>query len=350
MNNATHRAAGPADQALPGLAVIGAAPIRQWIDSHPKRIFDLVSQAYLAYARGHAVNPDSYFLRFPDDTRNRIIALPCSMEQQDPIAGIKWIASFPDNIHAGLDRASALFILNDRRTGYPLACLEGSLISAARTAVSAVIGAHYLHGGDRHIARLGVVGCGLIALNVIAFFQRLGWRIDALSLIDTDIERARAFSRKSGIAGIACEVGTEIGAIADCDMVLFATTASRPHVSDPALFSHNPTVLHLSLRDLSPAIVLMSQNVVDDVEHSLKANTSLHLAEQETAGRAFIAGDIAQLIEARFVPDANRPRVFSPFGMGILDLSVAQAIWQDSEHDDVLTCPAFFPTPYSTLA
>lgn len=333
--------------ALPGLTVIGAGPIQHWLDGHPQRIFDLVVGAYLAYARGQAVNPDSYFLRFPDDPRNRIIALPCSLEQGDPIAGIKWIASFPDNIHAGLDRASALFILNDRRTGYPLACLEGSLISAARTAVSAVIGAHYLHGGSRHIRRLGVVGCGLIALNVIAFFRQLGWQIDALSLVDTDLGRAHAFARTPAMAPLACTAGTAIGAIAACDMVLFATTAGQPHVFDAALFSHHPTVLHLSLRDLAPAIVLQAQNVVDDVEHSLKAHTSLHLAEQETGRRDFIAGDIAELIEGRFRADPQRLRIFSPFGMGILDLSLAQAIWQDSARDDVAHHPDFFPLPYA---
>lgn len=190
-----------------------------------------------------------------------------------------------------------------------------------------MIGAHYLHGGSRHIRRLGVVGCGLIAQNVIAFFRQLGWQIDALSLVDTDLYRAHAFARKPAMAPLACTAGTAIGATGACDMVLFATTAGQPHMFDPALFSHHPTVLHLSLRDLAPASMLQAQNVVDDVEHSLKAHTSLHLAEQESGQRDFIAGDIAELFKGHFRPDPQRLRIFSPFGMGILDLSLAQAIW-----------------------
>jgi ornithine cyclodeaminase len=338
--------------APPEFRLIGAAPIARWIDANTRHIFELVSQAYLAYQQGRAINPDSYFLRFPDQPRNRIIALPASLEAghgKDAVAGIKWIASFPGNLAAGLDRASAVFILNDRRTGYPLACLEGSLISAVRTAASAAIGAHYLHGG-RRIERLGVVGCGPIALNTIVFLRRLGWHIGAVSLIDHDPARAAAMALQPPLAGLACASGTAIGALAACDMVLFATSAGAPHVHDAALFHHHPTVLHLSLRDLAPAVVLAGQNVVDDVEHCLKAQTSLHLTEQAIGHRGFIAGDAAQLIQGEITPDFTRPRIYSPFGMGMLDLALAQSIWHSVESNDdpgVLRHPRFFPAPYA---
>src|SRR5262245_8827184 len=334
----------------PDFKVIGSVPIGKWVNAHPRRIFELVRDAYVSYAQGHAVNPDSYFLRFPNDASNRIIALPASIECGDPVAGIIWIASFPDNIQSGLDRASAVFILNDRRTGYPLACLEGSLISAARTAASAVVGAHFLHPGKGHVNRLCIVGCGLIALNIVDLFHRLGWTIGAASLVDTNTGRAQAFAGKLNDWGIACDIERGNDAIGRSDMVLFATSAGTPHIHDTRLFAHCPTVLHMSLRDLSPAIILMSQNVVDDVDHCLKANTSLHLTERQTGGRTFIAGNIAQLITARIDPDFDRPRLFSPFGMGMLDLVVAQAILKSVEHDDTQSFPGFFPVPYADHA
>jgi ornithine cyclodeaminase len=46
-------------------------------------------------------------------------------------------------------------------------------------------------------------------------------------------------------------------------------------------------VLHISLRDLAPEILLASANIVDDIEHCLKANTSPHLTEQLIGNRDF---------------------------------------------------------------
>ena len=100
------------------------------------------------------------------------------------------------------------------------------------------------------------------------------------------------------------------------DLVVFATVAGTPHVHDPSWFAHNPLVLHVSLRDLSPEIVLGSTNIVDDVEHCLKADTSPHLAEQLTGNREFIAGTLDDVMGGRVDLPADRPVVFSPFGLG----------------------------------
>jgi ornithine cyclodeaminase/alanine dehydrogenase-like protein (mu-crystallin family) len=110
---------------------------------------------------------------------------------------------------------------------------------------------------------------------------------------------------------------------------VFATVASRPHVTDPSWFGHNPLVLHVSLRDLSPQIVLGSTNIVDDVEHCLKADTSPHLAEQLTGNRDFVHGTLDDVMSGRVDPPADRPLVFSPFGLGVLDLAVGQHVYAE---------------------
>jgi ornithine cyclodeaminase len=117
-------------------------------------------------------------------------------------------------------------------------------------------------------------------------------------------------------------------------------------VNNLDLFRHAPTVLHLSLRDLAPEIILAAQNVVDDVDHCLKAHTSLHLAEQLTGTREFVSGNVAALIRGHIEPDRTRARIFSPFGMGVLDLAVARTILQSLEHMQLHLIPDFFPVPY----
>src|SRR5207248_10471956 len=112
-----------------------------------------------------------------------------------------------------------------------------------------------------------------------------------------------------------------------CDLIVFTTVASTPHIADATLFAHNPLVLHISLRDLAPEILLRSQNVVDDVEHVMKANTSPHLTEQRAGNRDFVTGTLAEIMLGRRAVNRTRPVIFSPFGMGILDVAVGKWVY-----------------------
>jgi ornithine cyclodeaminase/alanine dehydrogenase-like protein (mu-crystallin family) len=106
--------------------------------------------------------------------------------------------------------------------------------------------------------------------------------------------------------------------------------AARPHVQTDPGFLPGTTVLQVSLRDLSEEIILGAHNIVDDVQHVCRAQTSVHLTEQLTGNRGFIAGTLADVIsDPAKARTQGKPTIFSPFGLGILDLAVA---------DYVLTC------------
>lgn len=111
------------------------------------------------------------------------------------------------------------------------------------------------------------------------------------------------------------------------DLVVFATVAGTPHVTDPGWFDHNPLVLHVSLRDLGAEVILGGANFVDDVEHCLKADTSPHLAEQLSGGRDFIDGTLYDVLTGEVSVPADRPVFFSPFGLGVLDLAVGKHVY-----------------------
>jgi N-[(2S)-2-amino-2-carboxyethyl]-L-glutamate dehydrogenase len=137
----------------------------------------------------------------------------------------------------------------------------------------------------------------------------------------------RGYLEGAGVTGRIAVHGSAEEAIRAADLVVFATVAAEPHVTDPSWFEHNPLVLHVSLRDLAPEIVLASTNVVDDVEHCLKANTSPHLAEQLTGDRDFLRGTLYDVMTGRVSVPADRPVVFSPFGLGVLDLAVGKYVY-----------------------
>src|SRR5207249_1442660 len=99
------------------LSIINGKTVFDIVRAHRAECIGIVREAYLAHADGQSVNPDSYFLRFPDKPDCRIIALPAYLGNGFDVAGLKWIASYPGNIQRGFPRASAVLVLNSYETG-----------------------------------------------------------------------------------------------------------------------------------------------------------------------------------------------------------------------------------------
>jgi 2,3-diaminopropionate biosynthesis protein SbnB len=317
---------------VPPFAVIPGAQVQQALQGREKHVVELVETTYRVHGAGESVNPPSYFLTFPDRPSSRIIALPASIGGQVRVDGLKWISSFPDNVAAGIPRASAVLILNDHDTGYPFACLESSIISATRTAASAALAADRLSRGRPRPVRVGFFGVGLIARYIHTFLAGTGWSFDEIGIFDLSADSAagfRGYLEDAGATGRITAHHTPEDLIRSSDMIVFATVAGTPHVHEVSWFDHNPLVLHVSLRDLDPQILLASTNIVDDVEHCLKANTSPHLAEQLTGNRDFLAGTLDDVMSERVAPPADRPVIFSPFGLGVLDLAVGKYVYDE---------------------
>ncbi|WAL62955.1 2,3-diaminopropionate biosynthesis protein SbnB [Amycolatopsis cynarae] len=334
------------EASVPSFAVIPGTQVADALRGRERRIVDLVEETYRLHGTGDTVNPPSYFLRFPDRPSARIIALPAALGGPAAVDGLKWISSFPENVAAGIPRASAVLILNDPETGYPFACLESSIISATRTAASAALAADRLTRTRSRPRTIGFCGTGLIARYVHRYLTATGWSFDEVGIHDVSAEHAegfRSYLTRSEAPGKVTVHASAAELIRSSDLIVFATVAAVPHITDPGWFEHNPLVLHLSLRDLSPEIILDAVNIVDDVEHCLKAGTSAHLAEQASGGREFLLGTLPEVLAGRVSPPAGHPLVFSPFGLGVLDLAVGRFVYDEvSHHGELPVVEGFF--------
>jgi len=318
--------------AVPPFAVISGAQVKNALQGREKAVVELVEATYRLHGSGRSVNPPSSFLRFPDRPSSRIIALPASIGGDSRVDGLKWISSFPRNVESGIPRASAVLILNDHATGYPFACMESSIISATRTAASAAAAADWLSRDRPRPTRVGFFGAGLIARYIHTFLAGTGWSFDEIGVHDVSPESAagfRLYLEQSGTDSWITVHNSAKELIQQSDLVVFATVAGEPHVDDLSWFAHNPLVLHVSLRDLAPQILLASTNIVDDIDHCLRASTSPHLAEQLAGNRDFVHGTLDDVMAGRVRVPADRPAVFSPFGLGVLDLAVGKYVYDE---------------------
>jgi len=324
--------------------VIPGPVVKRVIDANRKQVFDAVEAAYRLHDSGATLNPASYFLLYPDNPNARIIALPAHLGGEVQKSGIKWISSFPENISSNLARASAVLILNDASTGYPLACLEASLISATRTAASAALAAEHISPNPFE-GTLAVIGTGIIARTTVEWLMFRNWKFRKIKLYDVDQTEAAHFSKWLGDQfNLEGQIQDKLeDATSASSLILFTTTTLGPYLADKELFAQSPTVLHLSLRDICVNVILASQNIVDDVDHCLKAKTSLHLTEMETGNRNFVSGSLVDVLEKRFKLDHQRPRIFSPFGLGVLDIAVGSFVLEAAKSSgEAIELPDFF--------
>jgi ornithine cyclodeaminase len=311
------------------LLILKGTEVHSILKGRETEVMRAVRNAYVAHAKGDSSLPHSTFLNFPNEPRNRIIALPAFLADDFQIAGLKWIASFPANNEHGLDRASAVLILNSAGTGLPVAVLEASIISAKRTAASAALAAKVLHG--RVAERVGLIGCGLINYEIARFLLAAELGVKSLLIYDLTPAHAEQFKRKCGELSpeLEVEMADDVkNVLRDTQLISFATTAIKPHIMDPSAFREGSTILHVSLRDLAPEVILACDNVVDDIDHVARAQTSIHLAEQLSGNREFIRCTLAQVLmsQREFRRDEAKSVVFSPFGLGVLDLAVGQMV------------------------
>lgn len=311
------------------ILVIGGPEIDELLTGQEEAILDAVSYAYQVHEQGQSSLPHSLFLRFPHDPKSRIIALPAYLGGEADVAGMKWIASFPDNLDKGLDRASAVVIINSATTGRAEAILEGSLISAKRTAASAALGAKVLHG--EQATTVGLVGCGVINLEIFRFLRVVFPGLRHVILFDLYQGRAEQFREKC--LALAPDAVVEVAdsletLLSQCPVVSMATTAATPYLADLSMCPRGSTILHISLRDLAAEVILAHDNVVDDVDHVVRAQTSVHLAEQAVGNRDFIRTTLAGVLLGSAPPrQAGKEIViFSPFGLGVLDLAVSKLV------------------------
>ncbi|MFE6690661.1 2,3-diaminopropionate biosynthesis protein SbnB [Streptomyces sp. NPDC057743] len=322
------------------MLIIRHGEVADLLRGQERQVLSLVNETYRLHDEGQTALPHSVFLRFPDRPRDRIIGLPAYVGGADAVAGMKWIASFPGNVADGRARASAAMLLNSMADGTPEALIEASLISAQRTAASAALAASHLVT-DPAPRGMALIGTGPINHEVLRFTKAQLPSLREAVVFDLDPKRAAAFADRAG--QLAPDLTVTVAdraeqALASHPLISLATSAGEPHL-ELAACQPGATVLHVSLRDLTVQAVLDAQNVVDDADHVCRERTSLHLAELATGNRDFIDAPLGALLRGTvpFRRDPQRTAVFSPFGLGILDLALARWIRDRARADGLGT-------------
>ncbi|MDB4973563.1 MAG: Ornithine cyclodeaminase, partial [Myxococcaceae bacterium] len=150
-----------------------------------------VEQAFAAHARGEARMPSKVYLDLPEQ-QGDFRAMPSLMGKY---AGVKWVNAHPHNRERyDLPTVMGSYVLSDPRSGFPLAIMDATLLTALRTGAAAAVATKFL-------ARLPLTRVGFIGTGVQARMFRDAHRVlGSFELLAADLDPARAevFARESG--------------------------------------------------------------------------------------------------------------------------------------------------------
>ncbi|GMV06215.1 MAG: ornithine cyclodeaminase [Gemmatimonadota bacterium] len=119
-----------------------------------------------------------------------IHAMPAYLKEQRA-AGLKWVSGFPENAKRGLPYIAGLFVLNDVETGLPLAVMDCTWITGARTGAATAVAAKHLARPDARTA--GILACGVQGRTNLEALSCV-FRLERVHCYDIHAERARAYA------------------------------------------------------------------------------------------------------------------------------------------------------------
>lgn len=280
-----------------------------------------------------------------ENTFGRINAMPGYLKGKYNMAGIKWIGSNPKNVEKGIPRASAITILNDPDTKFPLAVMDGTAISAARTGAVGGVAVKYLAKTGSKIVAL--IGAGVQNKTQLAAAVCARPGINEVYVYDLYYDRAVSFaeemSKQLNLSITPIKAPEEY--CKKADIIITATVSSEPIVEADWIL---PGTLCLNVGGFEftyDAVRKAQKVVVDTWEHvkSRMASTVAKMANEGLFADKEIYAEIGEIINGAKPGRENDQEIiyFNSVGMGIEDVAIATRVYRMAQKKDIGTKLAY---------
>jgi ornithine cyclodeaminase/alanine dehydrogenase-like protein (mu-crystallin family) len=242
--------------------------------------------------------------------------------------GVKLVTLTPDNPGHGLPFVQAAYVLFDGDTQAPRAVLDGSALTALRTA--AVSGLATRHLAGEHAARLAIFGAGVQARSHVEAMCAVR-PVHELVVISRSEGPAEALADEGRRLGLDARVG-EPQAVAAVDLLCTCTTSNEPLFDGTTLMSgaHVNAVgsYRPGTRELDTATIRRARVVVETREVAFAEAGDILIPVREGAiDTDHVVAELADVV--RGAPVRRGPEdvtVFKSVGMAFEDLVVAGAV------------------------
>jgi len=291
-----------------------------------------LEQAHIQYSTGKAVMPVRLVVPLPQ-IQGRITSMPGFLNE-DKALGMKVVTYFQENPKRGLPAILATIMLCSAETGKMIAAMDGSYITAIRTACASAVATKAL--ANRETAVLGILGAGVQARAHIQALSHVR-RFTKIKIYSPSGSSAASIKNDlQSEIGIAIEVAASAeDAVTHSDIVVTVTTAKEPIVNQEwlkpgahinAVGSHRP-----DQREIDGATLARAKIVVDSRDAIMAECGDILLAIKEKnispdAIHAEIGEVLAGTKSGRI--DADEITLYKSVGIAIQDVATANLVYR----------------------
>lgn len=292
------------------------------------RAIAVTEQVFKKYSEGDVIFPDKVSTIFNSETQNRINCLPAGIISEN-VYGMKWVSVFPGN--PGINNKpnlSAVYVLSELESGFPISFMEGSLCSNIRTAAVGAVAAKYLAKTDSEI--IGFIGSGEQAK---AHFLSMKEAIPSLK--ECHVASRKLCSEESFISHMqkfypdvkfVSEHGNYKNAVKDADIIVTAISG-QDKILQPEWVKKGAFYCHVAGLEDDFGVALKADKIVCDnwevVKHRTQTISQMYqnglLADND------IYANIDEIITGKKIGRANTDEFiyFNSVGLSFVDTELA---------------------------
>jgi alanine dehydrogenase len=285
-----------------------------------KLVVEAVERAFAAFGRGEASMPPKVYLPI-EDHHGDFRAMPSRLGGS---AGIKWVNVHPKNRKEyGLPTVMGVFVLNDPANAFPLAIIDGTLLTALRTGGAGAVASKYL--APTGPTTISFIGAGVQA-RTLHDAHRVVYGSFKPLMHDRNEGAARKFADEVGGSVVSLEKA------AGADIVCTATPSRAPFVEQrwvqPGAHINAMGADAPGKQELFAEVLKHAAVYIDDI-HQATASGEINVPLSRgdfTVDE--IAGTLGEVVAGRLPkPSPETTTVFDSTGLAIQDVALARAIY-----------------------
>ena len=325
---------GPRDN--PPVLFLSRRDVEELLDLD--RLIEVLSSAMVDLSAGRASLPPRVAAEVPEED-GLLAVMPAYLPSAGSV-GAKLVSVFPHNDARGIPSHQALIALFDEHTGTPLALMDGTHITAARTAAGSALATRLLARADASV--LAILGTGVQARSHARVIPRVMASLHEVRVAGRTTRKAESLAEELRGQGLPARSAASFQeAQAGADVICAATHSSEPVVRGPWLSpgSHvNSVGFNVAGREVDPHVVAGAMVVVEARSSALADPPAgaPDLAPLVREGRL----DPADVAEVGEIVAGTRPGRTSPeqitlyrsVGVAVQDVAAA-ALVLDAAHE-----------------